>query len=149
MVKWIVFIVLVLSGAALSFFYLQIKDLEKNPAKLPTAVAADAVTLAHAYRDGAHRYAGIISLPNSCHTVNARVVRDSKFPENFELRVETKDMQLETAFCSQLRSRYQFSVLEEGPEKINLRLLINGKEREYKLSEGQWQNDGATLQVNK
>ncbi len=148
MFKWILLVVLIISGSVLGFLYVQLKDMEQNPGKLPVPTAEDAVTIAHAYRDGAHRYAGFLYLPNSCHEVTSIVMTDPKVLENFELRITTKDKQLETAFCSQLRTRYYFHALADGPEFINLRFVINGKERNYKLVEGEWQAEGATLQTS-
>ncbi len=147
MVKWIGFVVLIISGSVLGILYLQVKQLEQNPASLPAPVSENSVRIAHSYRDGAHRYAGILYLPNSCHEVTAVVVQDSKIFENFELRVTMKDKQMETAFCSQIRSQYQFSATQEGPQKVNLVFLLNGREKAFTLSEGSWQNDGASLDV--
>ena len=146
--KWIVLAVLLISGTILGFLYYSIKDMERNPDKLPLPVSEDALTIAHAYKDGAHRFAGYMYLPNSCHDVRASIVRDGKISENFELRVTTRDKQLETAFCSQLRTRYYFHVLEEGPELYNLKFYVSGKEHPYKLVEGKWQSEGATLQTS-
>lgn len=149
MFKWIIFVVLLISGAILGFLYLQVKELEKNPSALPVATTEYTITIAHAYRDGTHRYAGYLYLPNSCHSVTATILRDPKLVENFDLRLTTRDLQLETAFCSQISSRYYFTATEEGPERVNLKFSINGKERPFKLEEGSWQADGATLQIKK
>lgn len=147
MVKWIGFVVLIISGSVLGILYLQVKQLEQNPGNLPAPVSENSVRIAHGYRDGEHQYAGILYLPNSCHHVTAEVVQDSKILENFELRVTTKDKQMETAICSQIRSRYNFSVTKEGPPKVNLMFLLNGREKAFNLSEGSWQSDGASLKV--
>jgi hypothetical protein len=147
MFKWIFLFVLILSGLGLGFFYLQIQKLENDPTKLPPVEGRETVTIAHAYRDGAHQFGGYIYLPNSCHQVSARVLRDQKVLEKMELRVETKDMQTQTAFCSMLRTRYYFNALEEGPKDIRFSFKLNGKEHDHRLVESTAMGVGATLEM--
>ena len=115
MLKWIIFFVLLISGGILTYLYKDLEKIEKSPIATSTmAVSADALPLLHSYKNGTHHYIGSIKLPNSCHSVTAEILRDDKFPEIFDMRVTTTDLQTQTPLCSQLTSRYQFSVDAEG-----------------------------------
>jgi hypothetical protein len=147
MLKWLFLVVLILSGAGFAIFHFKIQELEKNPAKLPPIEGRETVTIAHAYKDGAHQFGGYVYLPNSCHTVTTRIIRDEKVIEKMELRVDTKDMQTQTALCSMLRTRYYFSALEEGPRDIRFTFRLNGKEHDHRLIESSATGVGATLEM--
>jgi hypothetical protein len=135
MFKWIIFIALIISGSILAYLYNNVKALENNPNAIPALEVDGTLHMIHSYKNGVHHYVGSMSLPNSCHKIETLVVRDPKLAEIFDLRITTRDLQAETAFCSQLRSRYQFAVDEEGPEQVTLRVKVNGKPRVFKLVE--------------
>lgn len=135
MFKWILIVALIISGSVLTYLYHHVKALEQNPSALPVAEASNTLHLLHSYKNGFHHYVGSMSLPNSCHKVEATMIRDMKLVEIFEMRITTRDLQMETPFCSELRSRYQFAVDEEGPERVTLSVKINGKPYPFKVIE--------------
>ncbi len=135
MLKWIIFFTLLISGSILGYLYHNIKAMENNPDAIPAVEEVNAIRMLHSYKNGSHRYVGSIKLPNSCHEVKAVIVRDQKLTDIFEMRITTKDLQMQTAFCSELSSRYQFSIDEEGPEQVTLTVKLNGKQNAFKLIE--------------
>lgn len=145
MIKWIAFIVIIITGSILGYFYVELKTLEETPSELPLVANTNAVRIVHSFGDGIHRYTGYIKLPHSCYAITTETYKDLKQSNDVVVSITTKNNMTEQQFCSQISTRYQFEAVEDAPESARLILRVDGIVRPTTIIETDWTNPRGTI----
>lgn len=142
MLRWIIFISLLITAAIAGYFYVQT---EKNggtpPQILPnqsTSKTPGAIHVEHAYKDGVHKFSGKIRLPHSCYTVRPEAVVSTDLTE-VTLQLTTDDHITDLKICTQITSSFPFETIAEAAEHITLHVKVNGKEVPSDMTDVAWQ----------
>lgn len=144
MTKWIVIIVLVISGSILGYVYIQLNNVESGTS-IPVPVEPEnTIHIVHSYKDGIHRFAGQIKLPHSCYTVTADAVIPLDDTSKMNIALTTKDNLLSEKICSSIRTRYPFEVITDAQQNITTTLTIDGALQPIKITETNWQDSQGT-----
>ena len=144
MTKWIVLIVLIISGSILGYLYVELNKIESGTAALAPVEALNTIHVVHSYKDGIHRFAGQIKLPHSCYTVSPEAVSPSDDTSKINIALVTKDNLLSEKICSSIRTRYPFEVIADAPQDVTVTLTIDGIAQPIKLTETNWQDAQGT-----
>ena len=147
MIKWLILIVLVLSGSILAFLYIDLQRMESDPTLLPPIEVTNSVRVFHSYKDDIHRFTGQIKLPHSCFTLETTAVQDHKILNEVKLELRTKDNILDQKFCSQFATRYPFEIIADAPKDITTTLTVDGVNRPIKMIETDWQSPVGTTVI--
>lgn len=136
--KWIVLLSVLIAGAGLWFVLM--RPAVETGSNVPPAVSLNpnALTIVHAFKDGVHRYDGILRLPHSCYDVTSEVVRNARNPDVLTLTLKTKDKMLEQNLCVKILTRYPFEIITDAPQDITTTLLVDGMNIPIKLIETEW-----------
>ena len=144
MTKWIVIIVLIISGAILGYVYVQLNNMEPSVVTGTPAEEPNTIHLVHSYKDGIHRFAGQIKLPHSCYGVTAEAVIPPDDPTKVNIALITKDNLLSEKICLSIPTRYPFEVIADAPQNITTTLTINGVVQPISTTETAWQDSQGT-----
>ncbi len=143
MTKWILIIVVLISGGIMGYLYVDLQRMEQNITTLPAPDAPNTIRIVHAFKDGVHRFSGQIKLPHSCYAVQTNALRDPvNAPLELTIAVTTKNNLLEQAICSQITTRYPIEVIAEAPENVVSTLRIDDVEHPVRFVESTWQSSG-------
>lgn len=145
MLKWITFLVIIIAGSILSYFYIELKNLEETPTLLPPIETPNTVRIVHSFSDGIHRYTGNIKLPHSCYSLQTQMIQSPDLEKVVTLSIETKNSITEQRFCSQIPTRYQFETIADAPEDVHLILRVDGVVRPTSIKETAWTNPTGTI----
>ena len=145
MIKWIILVVLIVSGAILGYIYTQLSNTPTDTAALSQVEAPNTVHVIHSYKDGIHRFIGQIKLPHSCYSVKTDVLSDPKDPSVLVLSLTTKNNILDEKICANIQTRYPFEVIADAPEHIQTTMTIDGTEVPLRVTETQWQDSRGTV----
>jgi len=149
--KWIAFIVLLISGSLLGYFYYELErtslEVETATTTLPIIPKTSGIRLFHSYKDGIHRYTGEVKLPHSCYSLDTQVRRDPKDPTSLVVVLTSTDRMLEQRLCSKIQTGYSFEAVVETPDvnNLNVTLLLDGNDVPFHIVETQWQGAQGTI----
>lgn len=144
MTKWIVIVVLIISGAILGYVYVQLNNMEPSTVTATQAEAPNTIHLVHSYKDGIHRFAGQIKLPHSCYAVTSEAVIPPDDPSKINIVLTTKDNLLNEKICLSITTRYPFEVIADAPQNITTTLTIDGVVQPIAMTETGWQDSQGT-----
>lgn len=119
----------------------------KTPVEVPvvaTTTPTETITVAHAYKDGEHRFIGQVKLPDSCYAFNAEAIHDQKRQNVIIIVLNASDKKINQSQCSQLPTFYPFQVLSDGAEDSIIEAKLNGEKINLNLKTTEWQSSTGT-----
>lgn len=140
MLKWIVIAVAIIAGSIMTYFYVNLENMQGNLHTLPPVEEQGTVRVLHAFQDGLHRLVGQLRLPHSCYSVTSDVMLDPKNAEVIIVALKTKDNILEQGFCSQITTSYPFDHHIEASQSAIITLTVDGKPTPIRIVETKWQS---------
>lgn len=146
MTKWLIIIVVLISGAILSYIYVALGISSTSAGSSNTMVRQPVgVKIYHAEKDGVQRYSGEIKLPHSCFALKAEAKTHPEDPTTLIIELKAVDNILNEAICAQFSTGYPFEVMIETPTPQHVVLRYNGKDRKMRLIERAWVNAGQMI----
>ena len=143
--KWIALFSVLIAGSSLWFILLR-PGIETG-GDAPDMISSDprALTITHAFKDGVHRYDGVLRLSHSCYYVESDVAYDHRNATVLTLILKTKDRMLEQNLCIKIPTRYPFELVTDAPQEVTTILLVDGVQIPIKLIETDWVNPRGTI----
>ena len=144
MTKWIVLIAFVISGSILGVMYYQLGKLSTESGS-ESAQNPNAVHIVDGYKDGFHRLSGVIKLPHSCYSIKADSSVKFDAHDDVTVSIVSKNNLLDQAVCANIRTRYPFETIVEGPKVITVHLVVDGVEVPTVVSQVDWLNPAGNV----
>jgi hypothetical protein len=141
MAKWIILLSLLIGGFGLWYGF---QHLEKS-APTTSTPTSNTVTLIHAFKDGVHRFSGVLALPHSCYAVDTNASLRGANPSILTLIVTAKDQMLDQKICLQIPTSYPFEIVTDAPKDVQTVLRVNDIKIPVTLIEVEWQNPRGTI----
>jgi hypothetical protein len=143
--KWIVLLSVLIAGTGLWFILLRPGIEQGGDAPAVIATNPKALTIAHAFKDGVHRYDGILRLSHSCYDVESEVVHDPRNANTLTLILTTRDKMLEQNLCVKIPTRYPFEIITDAPKDTSTMLSVDGVNTPIVIIETEWMNPRGTV----
>lgn len=90
------------------------------------------ISVTHQFKSGLHTYVGVINAPTPCHSVSGEAVVKESYPEQVDIRIETKESE---EICAQVVTTKKFKVSFSASESPVVRAFLNGAPILFEVTE--------------
>ncbi len=90
---------------------------------LKSDVITTKISASHQFKNGLHTYVGDIEAPTPCHSIFGEAVVKESYPEQVDIRIETKESE---EICAQVITAKKFKVSFSASPNPVVRAFVNG-----------------------
>ncbi len=100
---------------------------------LKSDVITTKIPVTHQFKNGLHTYVGSIDAPTPCHSILGEAVVKESYPEQVDIRIETKESE---GICAQVITAKKFKVSFSASENPVVRAFVNGTPVLFEVTDG-------------
>lgn len=120
-------ILLILALGLFAIFLLSPQEKADVPMKITTTIP-----VLHQFKNGTHTYVGTLDVPTPCHAVFGEALVKESYPEQVDIRIETKES---GNICAQVIATKKFKVSFVASTGAVVRAYVNGTPVLFKVTE--------------